>query len=518
MKTKLISVEEAASLLGDGRTMTTEGFTTTLFPEYLGDAVVERYKATGHPKGITIFCSGGKGDGGKTDLGLNKFALEGLVGKVIISHMGTNRKIEDLAYEQKIEAYCIPQGIVCQLFRAMGSGHPGVLTKVGIGTFIDPRVTDESKLNAISRDQVVEVVSFRGEDYLFFKPHPIDVCYLKGSVADEKGNISIEREPLDLDVFHIAMATKASGGKVVFQVEQLVREGTLRARQVKVPGIFVDHVVLAPPEKHRMSALRYYDPSLSGDLKVVGANGRPAGDGGGEYERRIIQRRAAMELAKVDGIVNFGIGLPDGVDAAAKEMGLAMKPYAPTVESGVIGGRPNSGDEFGTSVSPEAIIDAVDMFGIYDGIGVDLAVLGMGELDAAGNVNVTKFGKRVPGAGGFINISAHAKKVVFLGTFSAKGLSVEVRGGKLAIVGEGSIRKLVEKVQQISFSARQSALIGQEVLYVTERAVFALREGRLVLTEVAPGVDVRRDVVANMGFEPLVADDLQVMDPRIFAF
>ncbi|MDI6871794.1 MAG: CoA-transferase [Bacillota bacterium] len=509
-----ISVEEAARLVKDGDTISSEGFLNSMFPEDLFTALENRFLTTGSPRNLTVYMGGGKGDywGGK---GLNHLAHEGLIGRVVGSHWGVCRKLEQMIAEHKVAAYNLPQGVMGLLFRAQAAGQPGVITPVGLETYIDPRVEDGSKVNLLSTEELVRVMTIDGQDYLYYKTQPVNVAFLRGTTADEHGNISIEKEALNLDTFPIALAAKNSGGLVVFQVERIAAAGSLHPRSVKVPGAIVDYVVVGRPEYHQQTLTYSYNPAYTGEIRVPLAeedtvNAAPALD-----ERRVIQRRAAMELEGREGLLNLGIGISDGVLTAARELGISHKLIS-TIESGVIGGRPARDLDFGAAINPEAIIDMVDMFAIYNGGGLNTAVLGMGQADRAGNVNVTKFSARSPGAGGFIDISQGAKKVIFTGTFTASELEVEVGGGRLRIIKEGKIRKLVDQVEQISFSGHYASKYGKEVVYVTERAVFRLLDGQMVLTEIAPGVDLERDVLGQMGFVPVVSPDLRFMDEKLF--
>lgn len=509
-----ITATEAAALVEDGDTITTEGFLNSMFPEKLVTTLEDRFLSTGSPKHLTLFVGGGKGDGWGNK-GLNHFAHKGFVRKAVGSHFGVCRKLEQMIADNLVAGYNLPQGVISHLFRACAARQPGIITRVGLGTYIDPRVEDGSKMNALATEELVRVMEIGGEDYLFYRTHPIDIAFLRGTSADENGNISIEREAVNLDVLPIALATKSSGGKVVFQVERMVAAGTIPPRLVKIPGILVDYVVVSEPEFHQQTLTHSYNPAYSGEIKVPMPRRECSSRSAIPEERKVIQRRAAFELKRDGGILNLGIGIPDGVVAASEEQGIPCTMVS-TIESGVIGGWPAAGLDFGAAVNPEAIIDMVDMFSIYDGGALDVAVLGMGEVDRYGNVNVTKFGPRAPGAGGFIDISQNAKKVVFTGTFTADGLQVRVGDRRLTIVQEGKVRKLVDRVTQISFSGAYASRTGQEVVYITERAVFRLENGHVVLTEIAPGLDLQRDVIAQMGFAPPVSPNLRLMDESLF--
>jgi propionate CoA-transferase len=350
-----------------------------------------------------------------------------------------------------------------------------------------------------------------GKDWLFYKAYPINVAIIRGTSADENGNISIEREGIALEFLTLALAAKACGGKVICQVERVVQNGCIHPMMVKVPKVVVDAIVVAKPENHWQVPFGVqYDPSLCGETRIPlkNVNGLPMS------ERKVICRRCAMELVP-EAVVNLGIGMPEGVGVISAEEGISNE-MTMTVEPGVIGGVPLSSVYFGTAINPEAMIDHPYMFDFYDGGGLDLAVLGMAELDEKGNINVSKFGPRIAGAGGFINITQNAKRVVFCGTMTAGGLELKIGGGKLEIVKEGKIKKMVSKVEQITFSGEYARSIGNRALYVTERAVFELRPEGVTLIEIAPGIDLETQVLAQMNFKPIIAPDLKLMDSRIF--
>ena len=354
-------------------------------------------------------------------------------------------------------------------------------------------------------------IEIDGKEYLFYKAFPIDVAIVRGTSADEKGNISIEKEGIALEFMALALAAKGSGGKVIVQVERVVQAGTLHPMTVKIPGVLVDAVVVAKPENHwQVPMAESYNPSLSGETRAPLSSVIPLP----LTERKVMCRRCAMELTP-NAVVNLGIGMPEGVGVIAAEEGISGS-ITMTVEPGVFGGVPLGGLYFGTAVNPEAIIDHPLMFDFFDGGGLDVAVLGMAEMDQYGNVNVSKFGPRIAGAGGFINITQSTKTVVFCGTLTASGLKVGIGNGRLKIINEGKIRKLVQKVEHITFSGDYGRSSGQRILYVTERAVFELRPEGVTLTEIAPGVDLQKDVLNLMDFRPLIASDLRQMDPRIF--
>lgn len=518
-RNKVVTAAEAVRLIHDGDTVATGGFVGIGFAEEIAVALearflaVQRETGVGAPAQLTLVYAAGQGDGKKR--GLNHFGHVGLVRRVVGGHWGLVPALQQLAVNNQIEAYNLPQGVISHLFRDIAAGKPGTLTHVGLDTFVDPRFGG-GKVNARTTEDLVRLMEIDGREYLFYKAFPISVGIIRATTADPDGNLSMEREALTLEALAIAMAVRNSGGIVIAQVERVAERGTLHSRQVRVPGVLVDSVVVATDPAHHMQTFsEQYNPAYSGEIRVP-IDALPALSMG---VRKVIARRAAMEL-RPNNVVNLGIGMPEGVaGVAAEEKVIDLMTL--TAEPGVIGGIPASGMSFGAAVNTQAVIDQPSQFDFYDGGGLDIAVLGLAQADAHGNLNVSKFGARLAGAGGFINISQNAKTIVFAGTFTAGDLDVRVEAGRLRVVNEGTPHKFVKEVEHRTFIGREARRRGQRVLYVTERCVLQLvddpHDGGLELIEMAPGIDLERDVLAHMDFMPMISPHLKLMDAALFA-
>jgi len=506
MQSKVVSGADAVSVIRDGDTVCISGFVGVGTPDELLIALEERFLTTGHPRDLTFVFAAAPGDG--KDRGLNRLAHDGLVRRALGGHWSLVPKLATMAVENRIEAYNLPLGVISQLYREIAGAKPGMLSRVGLRTFVDPR-QQGGRINPRSTDELVSLQVIDGEEWLFYRSFPIHVALLRATTADPRGNATMEREALKLDVTSAAMAAHNSDGVVIVQVERVAVAGSLMPKRVLIPGPLVNCVVVSRPENHFQTYATPYNHAFSGELRVPIDRLRPMP----LDARKIIARRAALALP-VGGVVNLGIGMPEGVASVAAEEGM-LDHVTLTAEPGVIGGMPQGGLDFGAALNPDAVLQQSLQFDFYDGGGLDMACLGMAEVDRRGDVNVSKFGPRFVGAGGFINISQNAARLVLAGAFTAGGLETVVEDGVLRIVREGRVRKFVAEVEQITYSGAFALETGQDVLYVTERCVFTVSADGLLLTEIAPGIDLDRDILAHMDFEPAIGA-IAPMDPRLF--
>lgn len=517
---KFVTAEEAVSHIKDNATLIVGGFSTYSSPEELLEALAARYASDGHPGNITVITGISQGD--KTEsteymkglnIGLNRLRAEGLIGIARVGLLNDCRAISKAVGSNKIAGFVFPMGIVMNLFRTTAGGRPGLITKVGLGTYCDPR-HEGCAVNELARamEPVVELLTIGGEEYLFYKAFEPDVCFIRATYADEDGNLSVDHEAVVGPELEIAVGTHNKGGIVIAQVEEIVRRGTIHAKKVRVPGIFVDYVVKAQnPDNHRQNInTPRYRPELTGDVKTLNAAVAPMK----MSVRKAITRRGAMEL-RPNIIINLGVGLPAGIGSVSAEEGLG-KGLSMSVEAGSIGGVVQEGQAFPGTANADAIVTQTDMIDMIDGGMLDMTFLGLAEVDEKGNVNTSKFAGRSNGPGGFIDISQNAKKVVFMGNFTAGACDIELADGGLKINQDGDGIKFVKEVQQITFSGDYAVKTGHEIMYVTERAVFQLTTDGLLLTEIAPGVDLQKHILDKMEFKPIISKDLKIMDPRLF--
>lgn len=503
---KFMTPEEAVRLVGDEASIAVTGNGGGIMePNFLFEALEKRFLEEGHPRNVTLTHSAGIGD--KDRGGISRFAHEGMIKRVVGGHWGWSPKMQQMANENKIEAYNLPQGIVALQYREIAAHRVGVITQTGMKTFVDPRISG-GKLNEAAKEDLVELIKMDGKEWLHYKTYPMDIALIRGSIGDAEGNISMVYEPAYLEALAIAQAVHNCGGKVIVQVKFAAKTGTLDPKDVRIPGIIVDAVVVCPDQVQTIEG--EFNPALNGDMKMpVDAIAPMPLD-----QRKVVARRAAMELSR-GSITNLGFGMPDGVAKVAAEEGISDYVKI-TIEQGITGGVPASGAIFGVAYNAEAMIDGPAQFDFFSGKGLDITFLGLAQADSHGNVNVSKFGPTIAGAGGFIDISQGAKTCVFCGTFTTGGLRTEVKDGRLHIIQEGRVRKFLKDVEHITFSGDYAREFGQKVLYVTERAVFEMTADGLVLREIAPGVDLQKDVLDLMDFMPLMPKEPILMDERIF--
>jgi len=509
MRTKILSMEAAADMIHSGDTLASSGFCRAGVAEELVAAVAAKFLAKGEPRDLTILHAAGQGDWQGN--GLDRLGYEGLIRRIIGGHFGSFPKISALISENRIQAYNFPQGVMCHLYQAIATRKSGEITKVGLKTFLDPRIGG-GKMNRSTSEDLIELIRLDGQEWLRYPSMKINVAIMRGTTADELGNVTMEDEAMFLECLTLAQAARATSGKVIVQVKNLAKAGTLNPRLVRIPGPLVDVVVVSkePQKYHWQTGGTFYSPVFAGNEKVPMQSLPPLP----LNEKKVIARRAILELRPY-AVVNLGIGAPEAVAAVAAEEGV-IDQITLTVESGAMGGMPQGGLNFGAAVNHWALLDHIQQFDFYDSGGLDATFLGLAEVDEVGNVNVSQFAGKTVGVGGFTNISQNTRTVVFCGAFTTGKSNIEIRDGALHILQDGTAKKFVRKVQQITFSGAYATETNQRVLFVTERCVFALRGGRLVLTEIAPGVDLERDILSRMEFRPGIAEHVKPMDPAFF--
>lgn len=507
---KIISAAEAAKLVKDKDTVGINGFAFGFgFPEEIAKALEERYKEEQHPAELHLMFASGCGDSGRSGRGMEHFAHEGMVKRIVAGHVGLAKNFSKMINDNKVEAYNFPQGVVAHLFRETAGGRRGVVTHVGLETFVDPRL-EGGKMNDVTTEELVKLIEIDGDKKLLYPAKPLDIALIRGTVADESGNVSVKKEGVLLETLQIAQAAKNSGGIVIVQVEQLTQKGMIPPTEVLVPGIMVDYIVVADKENHMMNFGSHHNPSFTGEVRKPMDRMEPMQ----MTLRKIIAKRCAMELKK-GSVINLGVGMPEGVAAIALEEGISDQ-LTMTIEAGSIGGVPGSGLDLGAATNVEAMIGQPNIFDYYDGGGLDQTFLGLAQADQKGNINVSKFNGRMVGCGGFINISQNTSNVVYCGTFTAGKANIEIKDGKLNIIEDGPFIKFIHQVEQVSFSGNYANETNQKVLYVTERAVFDLVPEGIRLIEIAPGVDLEKDILGKMEFTPIIAENLKEMDARLF--
>lgn len=503
---KIITADEAAALIPDHATVGLCGMGLNGWPEEVALSIASRFRETGHPKGINLKQGSAMGDW--KERGVTRLGEPGLVAKWSAAHIGSAFSLNKLVLANMIECHCLPQGVIINLWREIAAGRSGLMTKVGLGTFVDPR-NGGGKMNAAARDDLVELIDFRGEEYLFYKGFSVDVALIRGTTSDTGGNISFEKDGFINEGLEVAMATHNTGGIVIVQVERLTMADTIRPKDVKIPGAIVDYVVEATMHDACWQTEGVdYEPAFSGEIRKPLNRIKPLSFGA----RKCIARRCAAELMP-GNVVNLGVGMPSDVASIIAEDGLSGDIIL-TSEAGTIGGVPAPLPNFGSSYNPQAIIEHGAMFDFIDGGGLDATCLGLAQADEFGNINVSKFGEKLIGPGGFINITKMTKKIIFCGTFTDKA-EVRIENGIVTVLKEGKTKKFVKDVEHITFAGKYASP-EQTILYVTERCVLQLIDGRMTLIEIAPGIDLERDILARMEFRPDIAPGLKAMDTRLF--
>ncbi|KAA9001102.1 acyl CoA:acetate/3-ketoacid CoA transferase [Affinibrenneria salicis] len=511
MKNKFISAGQAAALINNGDTLCTVGMTLISAAESILKAIEARFINEGTPRDLTLVHAAGQCD---RQRGNQHFAHPGLVTRIIGSHWGLAPRWMTMINNDEVEAWCLPQGQMVHLYGDMAAGLPGRLSQVGLGTFVDPR-QEGGRMNPRTRRQPhrIEHLTLRGEEFLFYPAIPLDVVIIRGTHADSDGNLTTDEEAMKLEVLPAVLAAKRYGAKVLAQVKYRVARGSLHPKKVTVPGTLIDAIVVCddPQNDHRQTSGWAFDPALCGDIRLPTSQSAPL-----PLNLRKLIGRIACRYLTPGCVINLGTGIPNDVIGAVIHEEGVTDDVTITVESGIYGGLQAGGADFGIGRNLSAMISHQEQMLYYNGAGVDITYMGAGEMDPLGHVNATRLGDACPGAGGFIDITQNARHVVFCSSFTAKGLDIACRQGQLRILREGEVCKLVKAVNQISYNGELARAKGQKMHFVTERAVFELRREGPVLTEIAPGIDLERDIVRQMAFRPLIAPDLTVMDSALF--
>ena len=504
-----MTAREAIDLIQDGDFIGSSGFQQITVAEELMEALEHRFDETGTPVNLTVIHTAGQGGG--PGMGISHYGKEGMIKRYICGHFGGNRGLIELANQDKVEVYNLPQGVICHLYRAAAAGKGGELTKVGLHTFVDPRL-EGGKITPRTTEDLVKLVEIDGEEYLFYKAPKVNIALIRGTTADESGNISMEQECGVIEALDLAMAVKANGGRVFVQVKNYITSASMRGRDVVIPGNLVDAVVVTSDvsKYHKMTPATIYDPAMAGYAKVSTTAAAPAP----LNERKVIARRAAMEL-RHNVTVNLGIGIPEIIGNVAGEEGVSSEMLL-TIESGFIGGMPVGGRSFGSAVNHWVMLPETTQFDFYNGGGLHMAFLGFAEIGPKGDVNSSKFGGTLAGCGGFIDISQFTPHMIFCGTMTAGGLEIAIEDGKLKIVKEGARKKFLKTIEQITFSSEYARAHNQRVHVVTERCVFELSQDGFMLSEVAEGVDIQKDILDQMEFQPIIPAKVKTMDAAIF--
>lgn len=514
-RAQIISAEVAAAAIPDGAIVSISSASGLGCPDAMLRAIGKHFATRGQPCQLTALIPIAAGDMYGID-GIDHLAQSGLLRCVIAGAFPSgpsslpSPRIRQMIERNQVEAYNLPSGILFHLQREAASGRPGILTTTGLDTVVDPRQRG-GRMNEVTTKDIVRVVEFDGREWLYFPVIPIDVAIIRGSTADEMGNITTEHEGSYLGVLDHALAARKNGGIVIAQVKRLAAAESLSPQQVRVPGVLVDYVVVAPEQMQATQTS--YEPALSGELRVPLAS-LDSVEWGPE---KVVARRAAMELYQ-DEAVNLGFGISALVPRILLEEGLHGD-VTWVIEQGAIGGLPLLNFQFGCSANAQAIIDTPDQFTYLQGGGVDRALLSFVQVDGEGNVNVSGLAAKphvTSGIGGFIDITSHTRRIVFSGFFTAGGLKLALSDGKMHIEREGQTRKFVSAVEQVTFSGRRARVRSQQITYITERCVLRLEQDGLVVTEIAPGIDLERDVLGQADIPLQVSPDLHSMDRRVF--